>query len=139
MRGKTLLLVAAMLCLNACMLSRTIILDRSPPAEVWDSSFETGLIFKAPWQKSLLIWDGPQVTIREFLTREIVYRGEVDWHANTSIPLAPGKYIVDFHAKYVGIQIWKYKGFFEVVADAPTHLILDVPFFVTSKPRVTFR
>ena len=121
------------------MLSRTIIFDSSPPAEAWSPEFETGLIFKSPQQKSLAIWEGPQVIIREFLTREIVFNGEVAWHCNTSIPLDPGKYIVDLHARYLGVKIWKYKGFFEVGETAPTHLIFDTPLLVTSKPRVVFR
>lgn len=133
------LMVCMVFSLNACMLSRTIIFDSSPPAEAWSPDFETGLIFKAPQQKSLAIWEGPQVIIREFLTREIVFNDEVDWHCNTSIPLVPGKYIVDLHAKYLGIKIWKYKGFFEVNETAPTHLMFDTPLLVTSKPRVVFR
>jgi len=125
--------------LNACLISTTLMLDNTPPIIVWDPDFETGLIFRSDKPRGILIQRGPQVTIRKFLTREIVYDGEVNWHANTSIALSPGKYIIDFYVKYFGVHIWKYKGFFIVDEAAPTYLILGTPRFVTSKPKVVFR
>ncbi len=127
------------LSLNRCMLSKSIILDNSPPAIVWDEGFETGLVFKAPRQSSLLTWQGPQVTIREFLTREIVFKEEVKWHTLTSITLNPGKYIVDCYVPYLGFRIWSYKGFFEVSETAPSHLIYKTPYLITSDPQVILR
>ena len=134
-----LLQLVVIVSLNACLLSTSFILDNTPPDTVWDPDFETGLIFKTSKPGGKLMWHGPQVTIREFLTREIVYEHEVKWHTNTSIALEPGKYIVDFHVKYLGNHIWKYKGFFIVDEGAPTHLILETPRLVTSKPKVVFR
>ncbi len=131
--------IAMIVCLNACILSTTFMLDNPPPDTVWDPNFKTGLVFKSSKPKVRLMLHGPQVTIREFLTREIIYDKEVKWHTNTSIPLEPGKYIIDFHVKYFGRQIWKYKGFFIVDEGAPTHLILKAPRLVTSKPSVLFR
>lgn len=125
--------------LNACLLSTTLMLDKAPPDTVWDPDFETGLIFKAGKPGGKLIWRGPQVTIREFLTRQIVYDDEVNWHTNTSIALDPGKYIIDFYVKYLGNRIWEYKGFFIVDETAPTHLIFETPLLVTSNPKVVFR
>ena len=125
--------------LNACLLSTTLMMDRAPPDSVWDPDFETGLIFKSDKPTGKLIRHGPQVTIRDFLTRTIVYDQEVKWHTNTAIALDPGKYIIDFHVVYLGRQIWKYKGFFIVDETAPTHLILETPRLVTAKPSVVFR
>ena len=126
-------------CLNACLLSKTIMLDRVPPKAVDDPGFETGLIFESNRPGSILIRHGPQVTIREFITRKIVYDKEVNWHTNTSIALDPGKYIVDFNVKFLGRRIWKYKGFFVVDEVAPTHLIFKAPRFITAKPKVVIR
>ncbi|MBT4129888.1 MAG: hypothetical protein HOB84_13995 [Candidatus Marinimicrobia bacterium] len=134
-----LLQIIMIVSLNACLLSKTLMLDNAPPNTIWDPDFETGLIFESSKPKSILIVHGPQVTIREFLTRTIVYDEEVNWHTNTSIALDPGKYIVDFHVKYFGSHIWKYKGFFMVDENAPTHLILKTPRFVTAQPKVVFR
>ncbi|NQT62695.1 MAG: hypothetical protein HQ556_07030 [Candidatus Marinimicrobia bacterium] len=134
-----LLQIFMIVSLNACLLSTTFMLDKAPPDTVWDPDFETGLIFESNKPKGKLIRHGPQVTIREFLTRKIVYDEEVKWHTNTSIALAPGKYIIDFYVKYLGVHIWKYKGFFIVDETAPTHLILETPLLVTSKPKVVFR
>ncbi len=125
--------------LNACLLSTTLMLDNAPSSPVWDASFETGLIFESNKPKGILIRHGPQVTIRELLTRKIVYDEEVKWHTTTSIALSPGKYIIDFYVDFWGSQIWKYKGFFIVDEASPTHLILTTPRLVTTKPKVVFR
>ncbi len=134
-----LLQIIMIISLNACLLSTTLMLDNAPPNTVWDPSFETGLIFESGKPRGLLILHGPQVTIREFLTRKIVYDKEVNWHTNTSIPLDPGKYILDFYVEYWGSHIWKYKGFFIVDEAAPTHLSFDTPRFIAAKPKVIFR
>lgn len=134
-----LLQILMLVSLNACLLSTTLMLDNKPPSSVWDSHFETGLIFESNQPRGILVRHGPQVTIREFLTREIVYDEEINWHANTSIALTPGKYIIDFYVYYWGFHVWKYKGFFMVDEAAPTHLILTTPRLVTSKPQVVFR
>ena len=134
-----LLQIIMIVSLNACLLSKTIMLDKAPRNTVWDPDFETGLIFESSKPRSLLIRNGPQVTIRELLTREIVYDEELNWHTNTSIALDPGKYIIDFYVEYSGSHIWKYKGFFIVDDAAPTHLILETPRLVTAKPKVVFR
>lgn len=128
-----------LLSLNACLFSTTLMLDNTPPSSVWDSHFETGLVFKSNQPRGVLVRHGPQVIIREFLSREIVYDKELKWHANTSIALDPGKYIIDFHVNYWGIHIWKYKGFFMVDEAAPTHLILTTPRLITAEPQVVFR
>ncbi len=129
----------AMLSLNACLISTTFMLDKERPRTVSAPNFETGLIFEACERRGKLLRTGPQVIVREFLTRRIVFNDEVDWHTNTSIALDPGKYIVDFHVNYLSRQIWKYKGFFVVDEGAPTHLILETPLLVISKPKVIFR
>ncbi len=134
-----LLQIIMIISLNACLLSTTLMLDNAPSKSVWDPGFETGLIFESSKPRGILILHGPQVTIREFLTRKIVYDEEVLWHSNTSIPLDPGKYILDFYVEYWGSQIWKYKGFFIVDEAAPTHVILETPRLVTAKPQVIFR
>jgi hypothetical protein len=125
--------------LNACLLSKTFMVDNRPAKNIWQPDFKTGLIFESSKPKSMLIRQGPQVTIREFITREIVFKDEVKWHSNTSIALDPGKYIIDFHVDYLGRQIWEYKGFFIVDEGAPTHLNLTTPRLVTAKPVVVFR
>jgi len=125
--------------LNGCLLSTTLMLDNAPPDVVWDPGFRTGLVFESNKPKGKLIRHGPQVTIREFLTRTIVYDEEVRWHTNTSIALEPGKYIIDFYVDYLGRHIWKYKGFFVVDDTAPTHLLLETPLLVTAQPKVVFR
>ncbi|MBC8192828.1 MAG: hypothetical protein H8E18_10630 [FCB group bacterium] len=134
-----LLQIIMVLGLNACLLSTTLMLDNTPPSNVWDPDFESGLIFESNKPKGLLIRHGPQVTIRELQTRTIVYDEEVNWHTHTSIALDPGKYIIDFYVEYWGCHIWKYKGFFIVDEAAPTHLILETPRLVTAKPTVVFR
>ena len=134
-----LLQIFIMIGLNGCLLSTTLSLDKNRPNTAGDPGFETGLVFQACQPKGKLIRHGPQVIIREFLTRTIVYDEEVKWHTNTSIALKPGKYIIDFQVDYMGCQIWKYKGFFIVDKAAPTHLILETPLLVTAKPRVVFR
>jgi len=131
--------ILILLSLNNCIVSKTLMLDRDPPDNIWNPDFETGLIFKSGKPKGALIIHGPQVTIREFLTREIVFDEEVSWNSYTSISLDPGKYIIDFYVKYLGMHIWKYKGFFIVDESAPTHLILETPLLVTSAPKVGFR
>ena len=134
-----LLQIIMILSLNACLLSTTLMLDNTPPSLVGDPDFKTGLIFESSNPKSILIRHGPQVIIREFLTRTIVYDEEVNWHASTSIALEPGKYIIDFYVEYWGSHIWKYKGFFLVDEAAPAHLILETPRLVTAKPKVIYR
>jgi len=134
-----ILQVVTILTLNACMLSTTLMLDNHQPNTVSDLNFETGLIFESYKRSGVLIRHGPQVTIREFLTRNITYNEEVAWHTNTSIALDPGKYIIDFYVEYFGAHIWEYKGFFTVDEDAPTHLMLRTPKLVTAKPKVVFR
>lgn len=134
-----LLQIIMIVSLNACLLSTTLMLDKTPPNTIWDPDFETGLIFETKKPRGRLILHGPQVTIREFLTRTIVYDEEVNWHTNTPIALDPGKYIIDFYVEYWGSHIWKYKGFFIVDEAAPTHLILETPRLVTAKPTVVFR
>jgi len=138
-KGFLLVQLLSLLSLNGCLLSTTLMLDKSPPRTKSDPFFTTGLVFEADKPKGRLILNGPQVTIREFLTRDIVYDRELDWYTNTSIALVPGKYIIDFHVKYFGAQIWKYKGFFSVDDEAPTHLILKTPRLVTAKPKVFLR
>lgn len=138
-KSHLLLLIVIPMTLNGCLLSTTLMLDNAPPDVVWETGFETGLIFESNKPKGKLIFHGPQVTIREFLTRTIVYDEEVDWHTNTAIALEPGKYIIDFYVPYLGRHIWKYKGFFVVDETAPTHLILQTPLLVTAQPRVVFR
>lgn len=138
-KGILLLQLIMLLSLNGCLVSTTLMLDRTPPLSEGDLYFETGLIFRSDTPRSILVQHGPQVTIREFQTRAIVYDQELKWHANTSIALDPGKYIIDFHVKFYGFRIWKYKGFFIVDEEAPVYLILQTPRLVTSKPDVVFR
>lgn len=138
-KGLLLLQIICVVSLNSCLLSRTFILDRSPPDIVWETDFRTGLVVETGTPKAISVIHGPQITIREFLTRDIVYNEELDWHTNTSIELMPGKYILDFHVDYWGFEIWKYKGFFMVDDEAPTHMTMKLPRLVSSQPKVVFR
>lgn len=138
-KSVVLLQILMIIGLNGCLLSRTFMLDNAPPNTIWDPDFETGLIFESGKPRGLLMLHGPQVTVRDFLTREIVYDEEVNWHAHTAIALDPGKYIIDFHVDYLGRNIWKYKGFFVIDTEAPTHLIFETPILVTAKPKVVIR